>query len=868
MAFRHIKKLVSTRTERVKSLEFHPTEPLLAAGMYDGTVQILNTNDWSILRLIRVDKAKAIRCVCWMPSMNWLLTACDNFSISAYQYNTGALVATKTDAHKDFIRHIAIHPTEPLILSCSDDGKIKLYRISNSEISFEMEYEGHEHFVMDVKFNPKDPSSFASASLDGTVKFWGLTSKQARYSLKGHTSGVNCIEFHPDGGKPYIVSGGDDYSIKLWDYHTKSCISTLEGHTGNVTSLKFHPYYPLLLSTGEDNILIMWNSLTMAKETVFDYQKKRGWTIDIKQNIVAVGYDEGMVVLRLGRDNVLLTMNPNLEKVFYARNNEIKQIMNLTNMDEQKDFATSDIFPSTIALSTDYKYLAVCGDNEFVVSSALVWRFRASGSAKEFAWGIGDTFATRESRDSVSIWKNFQNQGKLSLQYDCERIFGGALLGICCDDVVTFYQWDDQTIVRQIDVKPTGIWWSQFGDVVAIATNDTLFMLQYNSDYREASDYEPATGSSEAFQLINEIEAKVKGGTWYNDTFFYNDASTVNFTIGNQVEVIARTDKPLTLVGYGAKTKQVLLCDTDFNFVTYSVPIEVLDFISTAISIASGDGEDMELDTDSVPDSWKSKLCAILEGLDFLKEAMELADTDDKRFELALKLNDLQSAIEIATKSKSIPQWRHLTQVAIKLGQIDLLEQALQKSGDENGLLLLKSCKGNKAEMKQFAETSKNTKNVSFAAYFASGCYDKCIDILLESGRAPEAALMARTYRPDLMEMCAKKWQELLIEKNEKRYADAIALPSQYPNLFGLEEYNPVPPTEEEKDEQIAPQTEQENLPEAEPELEEKGDEGVKNEYDEAADLENEDVEGLDQQDVDQLLNELDNSDDALDDIV
>lgn len=31
-------------------------------------------------------------------------------------------------------------------------------------------FEGHNHYVMDVVFNPKDNNQFASASLDRTVK--------------------------------------------------------------------------------------------------------------------------------------------------------------------------------------------------------------------------------------------------------------------------------------------------------------------------------------------------------------------------------------------------------------------------------------------------------------------------------------------------------------------------------------------------------------------------------------------------------------------------------------------------------------------------------------------------------------------------
>jgi WD40 repeat protein len=46
-------------------------------------------------------------------------------------------------------------------------------------------FEGHSHYVMQVALNPKDPSTFATASLDRTVKVWSLG--QVRKKRKGGT---------------------------------------------------------------------------------------------------------------------------------------------------------------------------------------------------------------------------------------------------------------------------------------------------------------------------------------------------------------------------------------------------------------------------------------------------------------------------------------------------------------------------------------------------------------------------------------------------------------------------------------------------------------------------------------------------------
>ena len=63
---------------------------------------------------------------------------------------------------------------------------------------------------MQVKFNPKDSNTFASCSLDNTIKVWGLNSTSPYFSLNEHKMGVNCIDYSIASDKPYLMSGSDD----------------------------------------------------------------------------------------------------------------------------------------------------------------------------------------------------------------------------------------------------------------------------------------------------------------------------------------------------------------------------------------------------------------------------------------------------------------------------------------------------------------------------------------------------------------------------------------------------------------------------------------------------------------------------------
>lgn len=129
-------------------------------------------------------------------------------------------------------------------------------------------FEGHSHYIMQIAINPKDNNTFASASLDRTLKVWQLGninsccisfvvktkccvfkgSPTANFTLEGHEKGVNCVDYYHGGDKPYLISGADDRLVKIWDYQNKTCVQTLEGHGDNVSAVCFHPELPVVLT--------------------------------------------------------------------------------------------------------------------------------------------------------------------------------------------------------------------------------------------------------------------------------------------------------------------------------------------------------------------------------------------------------------------------------------------------------------------------------------------------------------------------------------------------------------------------------------------------------------------------------------------
>ncbi|MCG8341017.1 MAG: hypothetical protein MI674_07155 [Cytophagales bacterium] len=106
----------------------------------------------------------------------------------------------------------------------------------------------------------------------------------------------------------------------------------------------------------------------------------------------------------------------------------------------------------------------------------------------------------------------------------------------------------------------------------------------------------------------------------------------------------------------------------------------------------------------------------------------------------------------------------------LSVGKLTLAEECLSKGRDLPGLLLLVTARGSRSKLKELIPMAKEQgkSNIAFMAHFLLGDLDECIQLLLESGRMPEAAFFARTYAPSKMSDVVSLWQDDLKKINPK----------------------------------------------------------------------------------------------------
>jgi len=189
-----------------------------------------------------------------------------------------------------------------------------------------------------------------------------------------------------------------------------------------------------------------------------------------------------------------------------------------------------------------------------------------------------------------------------------------------------------------------------------------------------------------------------------------------------------------------------------------------------------------------------------------LKElALKITTDPDHQFDLALSLDDLDSAHEIARtvpENEADVKWKALGDRALAVWRFDLARECFEKADDLIALMLLLMSTGDREGLGVLARkagtfatlggrfslniitVAKGQNNLAFAIKLQLGDVADCVDLLLKTQRAPEAAIFARTYAPSQVPKAVAAWKSDLAAKGRSKISDTIADPVANPDMF------------------------------------------------------------------------------------
>jgi len=113
---------------------------------------------------------------------------------------------------------------------------------------------------------------------------------------------------------------------------------------------------------------------------------------------------------------------------------------------------------------------------------------------------------------------------------------------------LAFYDWETQELIRRIEIHPHGVYWSDNGELLCIATDENYFILKYNeaavTAARESKEGVSEDGYDSAFDVISENQEIVKTGAWVGDCFIYTSSvNRLNYHVGGEIVTVSHLDR-------------------------------------------------------------------------------------------------------------------------------------------------------------------------------------------------------------------------------------------------------------------------------------------------------------------------------------
>ncbi|KAK5047387.1 hypothetical protein LTR84_006910 [Exophiala bonariae] len=792
-----VKRQLFARSERVKGIDFHSTEPWILTTLYNGHAHIWSYETQSIIKTFELTDVP-VRAGRFIERKNWIVCGSDDFQLRVVNWNTSEKVKS-FEAHPDYIRAIVVHPTLSVVLTASDDMTIRMFDW-DKEWKCVREFVGHQHYVMGLSINPKDTNVFASACLDRTIKIWSIDNPTAKQTIEAHEKGVNHIDYYPHSDKPYLLSTSDDKTVKVWDYTTKALIATLEGHTSNVSFACYHPELPVIISGSEDGTIKIWHANTYRLEQSLSYGLERAWCVSYQRGKqgVAMGFDDGAVVVKMGREEPAVSMD-GTGKLVWARHNEVVSAIvrggDASIKDgapiglPSKDMGTTEIYPTTLSHSPNGRFISVCGDGEFIIYTALAWRNQAFGSALDFAWGSHQNptdYAIRESGTSVKLFKKLKESGSLDVGFQAEGLSGGVLLGVKGQGGIGFFDWESGSLVRRIEVEPREVYWSESGELVALACADATYVLRFDREaYLDGinSGQADEDGVEAAFAVVTDLQESVKSGEWVGDAFLFTTNARLSYLLGEQVVHIAQFDQPMYLLRYLQRDERVYLADKDVGVVSYSLSTALLSYQTLVLRNDLDAAQEL---LEDIPADQLNKIARFLEAQGHKELALDVATDPEHRFELALGLNNLAVALEIARESDIQAKWSAVADKALEAWDLKLAEECFLRAKDLGSLLLLYTSSGNSEGLLELAKQAEETgsNNVAFASLWSTGDIPAALELLRRTGRLSEAVLFSQTYKPSSTPGLVVDWKDNLDKQGKSKVSRLLGVPGQDEELF------------------------------------------------------------------------------------
>ncbi|XXQ30378.1 WD domain, G-beta repeat [Plasmodiophora brassicae] len=229
-------------------------------------MQALVPNGIANLRTGKINLTFSSNDVQWNPKSSSLIaTAATNGKVVIWDSDrsTGSKQDRVLTDHTRTVNRVSWHPFDPVLLSGSQDGTIKLWDMRVRQ-GCQATINGRCGSVRDVQWCSANPSYLAAGLDSGLVQIWDLRRTSAvELEISSHQGPVLCIDWHHDE-RGILATAGRDRLVKVWNLlgspgdapvHTIATVAS-------VARVRWRPGFPSHLTTSStlfDNRVHVWD---------------------------------------------------------------------------------------------------------------------------------------------------------------------------------------------------------------------------------------------------------------------------------------------------------------------------------------------------------------------------------------------------------------------------------------------------------------------------------------------------------------------------------------------------------------------------------------------------------------------------------
>jgi WD40 repeat protein len=250
-------KTIDAHMAAVNALAVSPDGAVGFSGGKDGKVILWDTKTDEKISEIPACQV-AVNDIAVSPDGTLIATAGNDGYVKVWDATTTELKMA-IDAHQGPCNTVAftdMNNSELRLYSGGDDGYLRGWSVADN-YKMVHEFQANEGGVNAIVINQAGSYVF-TGGVDGRVCVFNINGGTKVSTIQAYDNAeVLCLGLNH--GESCLVTGGTNGEVKGWDANTGSLVKTIRAHAGNVTRVTWTEDDKMVVSSGEDGKIKLWN---------------------------------------------------------------------------------------------------------------------------------------------------------------------------------------------------------------------------------------------------------------------------------------------------------------------------------------------------------------------------------------------------------------------------------------------------------------------------------------------------------------------------------------------------------------------------------------------------------------------------------